>query len=125
MEEIIKPKSKIKAGLLAIFLGFLGVHNFYLGHKTKGIIQLLISGPFFVSGNLGLLPGIAFLFVSFVAAITISKTMTEVFNPIAFVCFWNCRYYVGCIPAMIWGWVEAILIFSGKIKTDANGVLLK
>lgn len=44
-----KSKSKVLAGLLAIFLGFLGIHNFYLGYVTKGIIQLVISllGIFF------------------------------------------------------------------------------
>jgi len=28
-------KSKLAAGLLAIFLGTLGVHNFYLGYTKK------------------------------------------------------------------------------------------
>ena len=36
-------KSKMAAGLLGIFLGFLGVHNFYLGNTSKAIAQLLIS----------------------------------------------------------------------------------
>ena len=36
-------KSKIAAGLLGIFLGSLGVHNFYLGFTGKAIAQLLIS----------------------------------------------------------------------------------
>lgn len=36
-------KSKVAAGLLAIFLGALGIHNFYLGYIGKGIAQLLIS----------------------------------------------------------------------------------
>lgn len=36
-------KSKLAAGLLGIFLGGLGVHNFYLGYTGKAIAQLLIS----------------------------------------------------------------------------------
>ncbi len=36
-------KSKMAAGLLGIFLGSLGIHNFYLGFKGKAIAQLLIS----------------------------------------------------------------------------------
>lgn len=36
-------KSKIAAGLLGIFLGALGVHNFYLGFTGKAVAQLLIS----------------------------------------------------------------------------------
>ena len=35
-------KSKVVAGLLGIFLGGLGIHNFYLGYNNKGITQLLI-----------------------------------------------------------------------------------
>ena len=38
-----EAKSKIAAGLLGIFLGCLGVHNFYLGFTGKAIAQLLIS----------------------------------------------------------------------------------
>ena len=36
-------KSKMAAGLLGIFLGSFGVHNFYLGYTGKAIAQLLIS----------------------------------------------------------------------------------
>ncbi|MDE5854996.1 MAG: NINE protein [Ruminococcus sp.] len=36
-------KSKMAAGLLGIFLGAFGVHNFYLGYTTKAVIQLLMT----------------------------------------------------------------------------------
>ncbi len=36
-------KSKILAGLLGIFLGSFGVHNFYLGYTSKAIIQLVCT----------------------------------------------------------------------------------
>ncbi len=36
-------KSKILAGLLGIFFGYLGVHNFYLGYNSKGTTQLLLT----------------------------------------------------------------------------------
>lgn len=36
-------KSKTTAGLLAIFLGTLGIHNFYLGYTQKAVIQLIVS----------------------------------------------------------------------------------
>ena len=36
-------KSKVAAGLLAIFLGTLGIHNFYLGNTGKAVAQLLIT----------------------------------------------------------------------------------
>ncbi len=38
-----QQKSKIAAGLLGIFLGALGVHNFYLGNTGKAVAQLLIT----------------------------------------------------------------------------------
>ena len=36
-------KSKVCAGLLALFLGGLGIHNFYLGYTGRGVAQLLIT----------------------------------------------------------------------------------
>ncbi len=36
-------KSKLVAGLLGIFLGGWGIHNFYLGYTTKGVIQLILT----------------------------------------------------------------------------------
>lgn len=36
-------KSKMAAGLLGIFLGSLGIHNFYLGYTGKAVAQLLIT----------------------------------------------------------------------------------
>lgn len=38
----VSSKSKIVAGLLALFLGGWGIHNFYLGHTMKGVLQLLL-----------------------------------------------------------------------------------
>ena len=59
-------KSKIAAGLLGIFLGSFGVHNFYLGYTGKAVGQLLItvlSCGFlsFVSAIWGLVEGILIL----------------------------------------------------------------
>ncbi|NLP14280.1 MAG: TM2 domain-containing protein [Clostridium sp.] len=38
-----EQKSKLAAGLLGIFLGGLGIHRFYLGYTTMGIIQIVVS----------------------------------------------------------------------------------
>lgn len=60
------PKSKVAAGLLGIFLGSFGVHNFYLGYTGKAIAQLLITlltcgfGAF-ASSIWGLIEGILIL----------------------------------------------------------------
>lgn len=36
-------KSKMAAGLLGIFLGAWGIHNFYLGFTKKAIIQIVVT----------------------------------------------------------------------------------
>ena len=61
-------KSRLKAGLLGIFLGGWGMHNFYLGYSKKGSIQMLVYvlgmyffiGPF-ISSIWGLVEGIMIL----------------------------------------------------------------
>ena len=60
-------KSKLVAGLLGIFVGGLGIHNFYLGYQQRAITQLLLStigiiiiGPI-IAGIWGLIEGIQIL----------------------------------------------------------------
>jgi TM2 domain-containing membrane protein YozV len=61
-------KSKLIAGLLGIFLGGLGIHDFYLGNTQKAIIHILLAtvgalvfvGPV-ISGIWGLVDGIFIL----------------------------------------------------------------
>lgn len=38
-----EPKSRLAYILLGVFLGTLGIHNFYAGRTTPGIIQLLLT----------------------------------------------------------------------------------
>ena len=40
---VADQKSKVAAGLLGIFLGCFGAHNFYLGYTGKAVAQLLIT----------------------------------------------------------------------------------
>ncbi len=53
-------KSKLAAGLLGIFLGGLGIHNFYLGYTGKAIAQILLSFCG-IGGIWGLIEGILIL----------------------------------------------------------------
>ena len=62
-------KSKVAAGILGIFLGAFGIHNFYLGYTGKAVAQLLLTlvgwilcgmGPI-VAGIWGFIEGILIL----------------------------------------------------------------
>jgi TM2 domain-containing membrane protein YozV len=63
-------KNHIVAGLLAIFFGSLGVHKFYLGYSTPGLIMLLVTliGSIFTFGLaalvmsiIGIIEGVIYL----------------------------------------------------------------
>lgn len=69
-------KDHVAAGLLAIFLGSLGIHKFYLGYNTPGFIMLAVSvvGSIFSLG----LAGLAMVVISIVEGVLyLSKSQTE------------------------------------------------
>lgn len=69
MTDMQKPagsEKKVVAGILGIVIGALGIHKFYLGYTTEGIIMACVSvlscgflAPFM--GILGLIEGIMYL----------------------------------------------------------------
>ncbi len=81
-------KSKVAAGLLGIFFGAFGVHNFYLGFSSRAITQLVLS-----------IVGI------FTSCIGVGALLL--------------------LGMSIWGFVEGIMILTGRIEADANGIPLK
>jgi TM2 domain-containing membrane protein YozV len=57
-----QESKRIVAGILGILLGSLGIHKFYLGYTTPGIIQLVLgicTGG--IAGIIGLVEGIIYL----------------------------------------------------------------
>ena len=46
LNNMINSKSKTTAGLLALFLGGLGAHKFYLGKNALGVMYLLFCWTF-------------------------------------------------------------------------------
>lgn len=65
-----KSDKKLISGLLGILLGSLGIHKFYLGYQTEGIIMLVVTlvlGGFTcgagagIMGIVGLIEGIIYL----------------------------------------------------------------
>lgn len=57
----LKPKNKVVAGVLAILLGFFGIHWFYLGKPLRAIIYLLVYLVFPFIWILYIVEGIYFL----------------------------------------------------------------
>lgn len=61
-EAVAKPtKSKLVAGLLGILLNGLGVHRFYLGDITGGVIRILLNIACFAGSIISLIEGIIYL----------------------------------------------------------------
>ncbi|MFO7905356.1 MAG: TM2 domain-containing protein [Planctomycetota bacterium] len=59
-----RGKNKVTAGVLGIVLGGLGVHHFYLGSITAGIIVLVLSCCVGLGAIVGLVEGILLLVMS-------------------------------------------------------------
>lgn len=58
----VGTKSKMAAGLLGIFFGAWGVHNFYLGYTSKAVVQIIVTLVTFGIGSLwGFIEGIVIL----------------------------------------------------------------
>ena len=67
-EERILASKKMAAGILATLLGGWGVHNFYLGYPTAGVIMLLVwlsnfilIVPFLVIWIIAIIEGVRYL----------------------------------------------------------------
>jgi len=56
-------KNKIVAGLLAIFLGGLGIHKFYLNQGLQGLIYLLFSWTF-IPAIIAFIEGIVYMLMT-------------------------------------------------------------
>ena len=60
-----RGKEKTVAGILGILLGGFGVHHFYLGSTTSGVIELALSVVTCgIGGLLGLVEGVMILIMS-------------------------------------------------------------
>ena len=56
-----QESKRIVAGVLAIALGWLGVHKFVLGYTVPGVIQLILGFCFGIGWIIGIIEGIIYL----------------------------------------------------------------
>lgn len=110
-------KSSTVAGLLGIFLGTVGAHNFYLGQKKLGFIHVgLVGGSILLT-----------IISTIVAA---SQTTVQGLLSGGFGASFGATVILGTISTLvicasgIWGLIEGIMCLtkSGKYGQDANGV---
>jgi TM2 domain-containing membrane protein YozV len=74
-------KSKVTAGLLAIFLGGLGIHKFYLGFTWPGLVFLLINTVgFSVTWIMGFIPNVVMGVIALVEGIIYLTKSDEEFE---------------------------------------------
>jgi hypothetical protein len=108
---MVERKSKLAAGLLGIFLGSFGVHNFYLGYIAKAIIQVSVT-----CGSM----------VLFIILSVISFPLMFIYGLGLLTLFLGAIImFAGVIGIRMWTLVEGIIIIAGGIKVDGRGVPLK
>jgi TM2 domain-containing membrane protein YozV len=66
-------KDRMVAALIAFFAGWLGIHKFYLGHNTAGLIYLLLSWTF--------IPGVIAFFDCLGLLLMSDQAFDQQYNP--------------------------------------------
>lgn len=108
-------KSASTAGLLGIFLGSVGAHNWYLGDKKKGIIHVSMIG-------LGILLEIIAFLVTPKDAVSLYTTALSGGGNLAIVGILSAAGGLVFAANGIWGAVEGIIILSqGDAGLAAKG----
>jgi len=105
----VSPKSSVVAGILGIFLGSFGAHNWYLGENKKGVMHLCLFGGGFIIAIFGAL----------LAGLTASMNipiMGILFGLVAMV------GYIAILGNSIWGLIEGIILLAqGDAGLAAKG----
>lgn len=102
-------KSSIAAGLLGIFLGQFGAHDWYLGDKKKGIIHLAIFGG-------------SFILIILTSVMLAIANLADVSIISIFFGFLAVIAYLAMVGNGIWGFVEGVmLLVQGDAGLAAKG----
>lgn len=100
-------KSSVAAGLLGIFLGAFGAHNWYLGENKKGVIHVALTGGGFL--------------LIMLSAVMVALTAQVPFMGFFFG-FLMFLSYIAIMGSGIWGFVEGIIILvQGDTALAAKG----
>lgn len=101
----VAPKSSVAAGLLGIFLGSFGAHDWYLGDAKKGMIHLCLFGGGFI-----------------LTILSAALTAITMFIPILSAIFGllTALAYIVLLGNSIWGFVEGIIILAQGDSGLAN-----
>lgn len=120
--ENVGDKSKVASGLLGLFLGGFGAHNFYLGRYVKAIIQLCMTICAIVLYVVGTAKVASEIIARGWNAETIPDTqLAEIMSQ--FSGFFTVGYLL-IVAVGIWAFIEAIMCFCGAMK-DGKGKKLK
>jgi len=106
-----KVKSATVAGLLGIFLGQYGAHDWYLGKKAQGIIHVALAAASFILA---------------IIAVIITANLNEfhlaVYGPPAYLIIMYVIAYLVMFGNAIWGLVEGIILLAkGDAGLQAQG----
>lgn len=117
-----RNKSKISAGLLALFIGTLGIHNFYLGKNKRGLTQLLIT----IGAIAILVIGTLVFTFSFANRYYEFEEYIEYYLDGMIIAYLAMVLF--CVLAIIgvgiWAFIESIMIFAGAIKDNEGRELI-
>lgn len=106
-----KVKSATAAGLLGIFLGQYGAHNWYLGKKVLGIIHVALAAT-----------GLILAMIAVVIIASMNEFRLAVYGPPAYVVIMFVIAYLILFGNAIWGLVEGIILLAkGDAGLQAQG----
>ncbi len=57
----VQENKKVLAGVLALVIGYLGIHKFILGYNKEGILQILLTCMCGIGAIIALIEGIIYL----------------------------------------------------------------
>lgn len=110
-------RSQVAAGVLAIFLGWIGVHRFYIGKPGTAILMMLGTGLgviLLMIGFVGAMAGVGHAMEGDVAAADEAAAAVGAIGILAWI-------VLGAIA--LWILIDVIRIFSGKMR-DKKGRMI-